>query len=90
VYVADLDGSSLEAIDKGAKRYGEGHPVYVRFGEFTAKWDGADRTARDVYMKAISEGGRFKLHPLSGETLAIVGGTATSQGMMRIVVALLL
>ncbi len=30
-------------------------------------------TAREAYLKAISEGGRFMLHPSSGETLAIVG-----------------
>ena len=33
----------------------------------------AKGTAREKYMKAISEGGRFKLHPSSGETIAIVG-----------------
>ena len=47
MYVVDLDGSSLKPIDK--KRYGEGNPVYVQFGEFigTTKTDGTDREQRD-------------------------------------------
>src|SRR4249919_3774755 len=57
VYVVDLDGSSLKSIGKGAKRYGEGNPVYVQFGrgEFIGikKEDGSDReqgdSARRVY-----------------------------------------
>ena len=54
--IVDLDGSSLKAIDKGAERYGDGNPVYVRFGEFvgTTKEDGTDpeqRAAREKYMK---------------------------------------
>ena len=63
MYVADLDGSSLKAIDKRAERYGEGNPVYAQFGreEFigTKKEDGSDRqqgdSARRVYESVIDE-----------------------------------
>ena len=80
MYVVDLDGSSLKAIDKGAKRYGEGNPVYVQFGrgEFIGikKKTGqiaSKETARDVYMRASLTNPRFKLLPKSGETFTIVG-----------------
>ena len=63
VYVVDLDGSTLEAIDKGAQRYGENNEVLVQFGrgEFvgTTKEDGTDReqrdSARQVYESYIGK-----------------------------------
>jgi hypothetical protein len=30
VYVVDMDGSSLDAVDKGAQRYGKDNPVYYQ------------------------------------------------------------
>ena len=80
MYVVDLDGSSLKAIDKGAKRYGEGNPVYVQFGrgEFIGikKEDGSDReqgdSARRVYESVIDKS-PVQAAPESGETFAIVG-----------------
>ena len=66
MYVVDLDGSSLKAIDKGTKRYGEGNPVCVQFrrGEFIGKKRrrveiASKETARDVYMRASLTNPRF-------------------------------
>ena len=79
MYVVDLDGSSLKAIDKGAERYGEGNPVYVQFGPEVigiTKEDGTDREQRDrarrVYESSLPNP-RFRPLPSSGETFAIVG-----------------
>ena len=62
MYIVDLDGSSLKAVDKGAERYGEGKSAYVQFGrgEFIGnKKDGRDReqgdSARRVYESVIDE-----------------------------------
>ena len=55
-------------VNDGAKGSGS--------GELVTTEDGTDReqgTAREVYLKAISEDRRFRLLPPSGETLAIVG-----------------
>ena len=48
MYVVDLDGSSLKAIDKGATLWRR-YPVYVQFEEFfgITKEDGTDREQRD-------------------------------------------
>ena len=79
MYVVDLDGSSLKSIGKGAKRYGEGNPIYVQFGrgEFIGikKEDGSDReqgdSARRVYESVIDES--TVQVAKSGETFTIVG-----------------
>ena len=97
MYVVDLDGSSLKAIDKGAKRYGEGNPVYVPFGrgEFIGikKEDGSDReqgdSARRVYESVIDES------PVQAATriwrdIHNRWGASTGQGVMRFILALLL
>ena len=95
MYVVDLDGSSLKAIDKGAKRYGEGNPVYVLFGrgEFIGikKEDGSDReqgdSARRVYESVIDES------PVQAATRIWRDnrwGASTGQAVMRFILALLL
>lgn len=61
VYVADLDGSMSDAIEKGAERYDS--KVEIKFGraEFlgTTKQDGTDReqrdSAREVYAALIDQ-----------------------------------
>jgi len=72
VYVVDVDGSSLKAIDKGAERYGEG----ARFGEILTTEDGTDCEQGDG-ARGVPEGyirgSPVQLLPPSRETLTIVG-----------------
>jgi YD repeat-containing protein len=96
VYVVDLDGSSLKAIDKGAERYGEGNPVHFQNGraEFIPPEvpSGTDRQQRDssreVYERVIAES------PVQGasaiwQDVRHRWGAATGQGVMRFILALL-
>ena len=95
MYVVDLDGSSLKAIDKGAKRYGEGNPAYVQFGEFfgTTKEDGTDREQRDrarsVYESVIDQSPDQEARAIWRDARHR-WGAATGQCVMRFILALLL
>ena len=79
VDLVDMRSAPLGQVEKGAIRYGKEAYVQYGRGEFVGKpitkinQTMNNGKARDVYMKAISEGGRFKLHLSSGETIAIVG-----------------
>ena len=62
VFVVDIDGGSLDALDKAAARHGQDNPVYYQFGkaEFIGNTDyesGSDRQQRDrarsVYEEVI-------------------------------------
>jgi len=63
IYVVDLDGSSLNKIDKAAERYGKDNPVYYQSGraEFIGdtEYTGTDRQqrdrAREVYESVIAQ-----------------------------------
>ena len=97
MYVVDLDGSSLKAIDKGSKRYGEGNPIYVLFGrgeligikKKTGQIESKE-TARDVYIESIIDESPVQAAAQIWRDIRNRWGASTGQGVMRFILALLL